>query len=46
MPAMKVREWVWSAVNPYKQPELVEPLALGWGVPTVRRLWFGCVSQS
>ncbi|CAG0923567.1 unnamed protein product [Notodromas monacha] len=41
VPPMQVREWIFSAVNPYKKAEVVEPRSLGWQVPTVRRLWFG-----
>ncbi|KAG1664870.1 Constitutive coactivator of PPAR-gamma-like protein 2 [Nymphon striatum] len=38
-----IKEWVWSKTNPYKSPEMVRALQLGWGVPTVQRLWFGSV---
>ncbi|CAG0919876.1 unnamed protein product, partial [Notodromas monacha] len=43
VPPMQVREWIFSAVNPYKKAEVVEPRSLGWQVPTVRRLWFGYI---
>ena len=41
IPDIKIREWVWSRANPYRQPDLVEPVKVGWKVPTVQRLWFG-----
>ncbi|XP_014260840.1 constitutive coactivator of PPAR-gamma-like protein 1 [Cimex lectularius] len=40
-PEVKVKEWIWSRSNPYEKPEIVKAEPLGWGVPTVQRLWFG-----
>ncbi|XP_031778257.1 constitutive coactivator of PPAR-gamma-like protein 1 homolog isoform X1 [Nasonia vitripennis] len=36
-----VKEWVWSKSNPFQTPELVKAEQIGWGVPTIQRLWFG-----
>jgi hypothetical protein len=41
IPEIKIREWVWTAANPYRHPEIVVAAAVGWPVPTVHRLWFG-----
>ncbi|CAB0010324.1 unnamed protein product, partial [Nesidiocoris tenuis] len=41
VPDIKVKEWVWTKQNPYERPELTKAEPLGWGVPTVQRLWFG-----
>ncbi|KAF0296727.1 Constitutive coactivator of PPAR-gamma-like protein 2 [Amphibalanus amphitrite] len=41
VPRVQIREWVYSRSNPYRRPELVPAQPLGWGVPTVQRLWFG-----
>lgn len=43
-PEIKIKEWVWTKTNPYLRPEMVKAEALGWGVPTIQRLWFGYVS--
>jgi len=41
MPHVQVREWAYSRANPYTRADLVTAQPLGWGVPTVQRLWFG-----
>lgn len=41
IPEVKVREWMYSRNNPYRQAEEVEAVPVDWGVPTVQRLWFG-----
>ena len=41
IPEIKIREWVWTAANPYRHPEIVTATPVGWPVPTVHRLWFG-----
>ncbi|XP_037071414.1 constitutive coactivator of PPAR-gamma-like protein 1, partial [Pollicipes pollicipes] len=41
VPHVQVREWAYSRNNPYTRPDLVTAKPLGWGVPTVQRLWFG-----
>jgi hypothetical protein len=33
-----VREWM--PYNNYTEPEIVKPVELHWGVPTLYRLWF------
>lgn len=43
VPEIVIKEWAWSKTNPYKSPDHVHALQLGWGVPTVQRLWFGSV---
>jgi hypothetical protein len=43
IPELHVREWVWSKSNPYQSPDLVKAEQIGWGVPTIQRLWFGYV---
>ncbi|XP_075235420.1 constitutive coactivator of PPAR-gamma-like protein 1 homolog [Lycorma delicatula] len=40
-PEVKIKEWVWSKGNQFQRPEIVRAESLGWGVPTVQRLWFG-----
>ncbi|XP_063230763.1 constitutive coactivator of PPAR-gamma-like protein 1 homolog isoform X2 [Bacillus rossius redtenbacheri] len=41
IPDLKVKEWIWSKSNPYQSPDLVKAEQIGWGVPTIQRLWFG-----
>ncbi|KAJ4439651.1 hypothetical protein ANN_07779 [Periplaneta americana] len=41
IPELRVKEWVWSRNNPYQTPDLVKAEQIGWGVPTIQRLWFG-----
>ncbi|KAG7214073.1 hypothetical protein KM043_001438 [Ampulex compressa] len=41
VPDVVIKEWVWSKSNPYQSPELVKAEQIGWGVPTIQRLWFG-----
>ncbi|XP_066596135.1 constitutive coactivator of PPAR-gamma-like protein 1 homolog [Prorops nasuta] len=41
VPDVVIKEWVWSKTNPYQTPELVKAEQIGWGVPTIQRLWFG-----
>ena len=36
-----IKEWVWSINNQYEYPEIVKATPLDWGVPTLKRLWFG-----
>ncbi|XP_032680714.1 constitutive coactivator of PPAR-gamma-like protein 1 homolog [Odontomachus brunneus] len=43
VPDVIIKEWVWSKSNPYQTPELVKAEQIGWGVPTIQRLWFGTV---
>lgn len=38
-----IKEWIWSKTNTYQYPELVKAEQIGWGVPTIQRLWFGTV---
>ncbi|XP_018902983.2 LOW QUALITY PROTEIN: constitutive coactivator of PPAR-gamma-like protein 1 homolog [Bemisia tabaci] len=40
-PDVRIKEWIWSVKNPLKEPEIVKAVRVGWGVPTVKRLWFG-----
>lgn len=40
-PEVKIKEWVWSKNNQFQKPDYVKAESLGWGVPTVQRLWFG-----
>uniref|UniRef100_A0A1B6BZX8 Constitutive coactivator of PPAR-gamma-like protein 1 homolog n=1 Tax=Clastoptera arizonana TaxID=38151 RepID=A0A1B6BZX8_9HEMI len=40
-PDVKIREWVWTKSNPYQKPDIVKAEQIGWGVPTIQRLWFG-----
>ncbi|KOC61607.1 Constitutive coactivator of PPAR-gamma-like protein 1 like protein [Habropoda laboriosa] len=41
VPDVVIKEWVWSKLNPYLTPELIKAEKIGWGVPTIQRLWFG-----
>lgn len=41
VPDVVIKEWVWSKSNPYLTPESVKAEQIGWGVPTIQRLWFG-----
>jgi len=41
IPDVIIKEWIWSKSNPYHTPELVKAEQIGWGVPTIQRLWFG-----
>ncbi|XP_012257994.2 constitutive coactivator of PPAR-gamma-like protein 1 homolog isoform X2 [Athalia rosae] len=41
VPDVIIKEWVWSETNCYQVPELVKAEQIGWGVPTIQRLWFG-----
>lgn len=41
VPDVIIKEWIWSKSNPYQTPELVKAEQIGWGVPTIQRLWFG-----
>lgn len=41
LPVIQVREWIRDKTNMYKRYHLVKAEPLGWGVPTVHRLWFG-----
>lgn len=41
VPDVIIKEWVWSKSNPYQTPESVKAEQIGWGVPTIQRLWFG-----
>lgn len=41
LPEVQVSEWVWSAQNECKRPEMVNAVQLPWAVPTIQRLWFG-----
>ncbi|XP_012218409.1 constitutive coactivator of PPAR-gamma-like protein 1 homolog isoform X2 [Linepithema humile] len=43
VPDVIIKEWVWSKSNPYQTPEQVKAEQIGWGVPTIQRLWFGTV---
>lgn len=43
IPELCVKEWIWSKCNPYQSPDLVKAEQIGWGVPTIQRLWFGYV---
>ncbi|KAL4706497.1 hypothetical protein ACJJTC_015695 [Scirpophaga incertulas] len=38
---VQISEWIYSRVNPGKNPEIVPGVVLEWPVPTVQRLWFG-----
>ena len=44
IPELRVKEWIWLKHNQYHTPELVKAEQIGWGVPTIQRLWFGYVS--
>ncbi|KAK0085742.1 hypothetical protein PV325_004479 [Microctonus aethiopoides] len=41
IPNIVIKEWVWSKGNPFQTPEYVKAEQIGWGVPTIQRLWFG-----
>ncbi|XP_076168865.1 constitutive coactivator of PPAR-gamma-like protein 1 homolog [Ptiloglossa arizonensis] len=41
VPDVTIKEWIWSKSNPYQFPEVVKAEQIGWGVPTIQRLWFG-----
>ncbi|XP_044007486.1 constitutive coactivator of PPAR-gamma-like protein 1 homolog isoform X2 [Aphidius gifuensis] len=41
VPDVIIKEWIWSKNNPYQTPEEVKAEKIGWGVPTIQRLWFG-----
>lgn len=41
VPDVVIKEWIWSKANPYQTPEYVKAEQIGWGVPTIQRLWFG-----
>ncbi|XP_058791366.1 constitutive coactivator of PPAR-gamma-like protein 1 homolog isoform X2 [Phymastichus coffea] len=41
VPDVIIKEWVWSKANPFQTPESVKAEQIGWGVPTIQRLWFG-----
>lgn len=41
LPVIQIREWIRDKTNIYKRYHLVKAEPLGWGVPTVHRLWFG-----
>ncbi|XP_011495096.1 PREDICTED: constitutive coactivator of PPAR-gamma-like protein 1 homolog [Ceratosolen solmsi marchali] len=41
VPNVIIKEWIWSKANPYQTPQLVKAEQIGWGVPTIQRLWFG-----
>jgi hypothetical protein len=43
IPELQVKEWIWSKSNQYHTPDLVKAEQIGWGVPTIQRLWFGYV---
>ncbi|XP_043280498.1 constitutive coactivator of PPAR-gamma-like protein 1 homolog isoform X2 [Venturia canescens] len=43
VPDVIIKEWIWSKANPYQTPALVKAEQIGWGVPTIQRLWFGTV---
>ncbi|XP_077277056.1 constitutive coactivator of PPAR-gamma-like protein 1 homolog isoform X2 [Temnothorax americanus] len=43
IPDVIIKEWVWSKSNPYQTPDVVKAEQIGWGVPTIQRLWFGTV---
>jgi len=43
IPELYVKEWIWSKSNQYQSPDLVRAEQIGWGVPTIQRLWFGYV---
>ncbi|XP_050534475.1 constitutive coactivator of PPAR-gamma-like protein 1 homolog isoform X2 [Daktulosphaira vitifoliae] len=44
-PVIQVREWIRDKANIYKHYNLVNAEPLGWGVPTVHRLWFGTTPE-
>ncbi|XP_071442772.1 constitutive coactivator of PPAR-gamma-like protein 1 homolog [Hetaerina americana] len=41
IPEVSVKEWVWSKSNEFQRPDVVKAEQVGWGVPTIQRLWFG-----
>lgn len=45
LPVIQVREWIRDKSNMYKQCHLIKAEPLGWGVPTVHRLWFGTTPE-
>ncbi|XP_050430295.1 constitutive coactivator of PPAR-gamma-like protein 1 homolog isoform X2 [Adelges cooleyi] len=45
LPVIQVREWIRDKTNTYKRYHLVKAEPLGWGVPTVHRLWFGTTPE-
>lgn len=45
LPVIQVREWIRDKTHMYKHYHLVKAEPLGWGVPTVHRLWFGTTPE-
>ncbi|VVC24650.1 PIN domain-like [Cinara cedri] len=45
LPVIQIREWIRDKTNIYKHYHLVKAEPLGWGVPTVHRLWFGTTPE-
>ncbi|XP_049782108.1 constitutive coactivator of PPAR-gamma-like protein 1 [Schistocerca cancellata] len=41
VPDICIKEWIWSKNNQYQTPDYVRAEQVGWGVPTIQRLWFG-----
>ncbi|XP_046396585.1 constitutive coactivator of PPAR-gamma-like protein 1 homolog [Ischnura elegans] len=41
IPEVSVKEWLWSKGNEFQRPDIVKAEQVGWGVPTIQRLWFG-----
>ncbi|KAG8242101.1 constitutive coactivator of PPAR-gamma-like protein 1 isoform X1 [Homalodisca vitripennis] len=40
-PDVRIREWIWTKSNQYQRADIVPAEQIGWGVPTIQRLWFG-----
>lgn len=40
-PDVRIKEWIWSKTNQFQRPDIVKAEPIGWGVPTIQRLWFG-----
>jgi len=40
-PDVRIKEWIWTKSNQYQRADIVSAEQIGWGVPTIQRLWFG-----
>lgn len=40
---IRIKEWIFNRTEKVHKPEYVKAEPVGWGVPTIQRLWFGFV---
>ncbi len=40
---IRIKEWIFNKSEKIHKPEYVRAEPVGWGVPTIQRLWFGFV---